>query len=131
MSLENMGTAGAYNPQTNDVLLRHLIMQYYTDTVETGSNLKMWINSPKVTRHGIIDRKGIPYRVAFMRLFSMTKYIRGVTDSPMVQEIEQWINRQYDDRMNEEQKVAYFTKGLNLSDQWAKVLFEQSIINFS
>jgi len=126
-----MSVDGSYNPQTNDVLLRHLIMQYYTDTVEHGSNLKMWMNSPKTTRHGIIDRKGIPYRISFMRLYSMTKYIRGVNDKELVDRINAWMEREFNEKMNEKQKEDYFKQGLRLSDAWSKVLFEQSIINFS
>lgn len=130
MPLDNP-TAGQYTPTTNDVLLRHLIMQYYTDTIEYGVTLRVWMNSSKATRHGIIDRKGIPYRIGFLRLFSMTRYIKSVSDAPIAKEIEGWMNMEYKADWNEKQKEHYFKIGLRLSDRWTKLLIEQSIINFS
>lgn len=130
MPLDNP-TAGQYTPTTNDVLLRHLIMQYYTDTIEYGVTLRVWMNSPKVTRHGIIDRKGVPYRIGFLRLFSMTRYIKSVSKAKLADEIEKWMNTEYSSSMTEEQKIRYFKWGLQLSDRWTKLLIEQSIINFS
>lgn len=120
-----------YIPPNNDILMRHLIMQYYTDTVEFGGTLRIWMNSPKRTKHGNFDTKAQPYRVGFLRLFSMTKYIRSVAEAKLVTEIENWFNSPYNDTMNERQKELYFLKGLSLSDRWIKLLIQQNIIAFN
>lgn len=114
-------------PQANDLVLRHVVMTEYYDALDSGSALETWYKSPKHTRRGNISRRQKEFRMAFLKLVSLTRYISQMSGmESKAEEIDRWANTYTAETAEKE----YYLQGVRLFKEWAKALFEQKIVEF-
>lgn len=114
-------------PQANDLVLRHVVMSEFYDTLECSAALEVWYNSPATARRGNITRKQKDFRVSFLKLVSLTRHIShmaGMSDTANL--IDKWAVK-YSPNVAEKE---YYLEGVRLFKAWYKALYEQKIVEF-
>lgn len=114
-------------PQANDLVLRHVVMTEYYEALSASSALEIWYRSPSYSRRGNITRSQREFRLAFLKLISLTRYISQMSGmEEKAEEIDAWANKYGRDTPD----ADYYLTGVKHFKDWAKALFEQKIVEF-
>lgn len=114
-------------PQANDLMLRHVIMSEYYDTLECSAALEIWYNSPQAARRGNITRKQKEFRTSFLKLVGLTRHISQMAG---MEETAKTIDKWYVGFSEDIDEKKYFLSGVKLFKAWYKALFEQKIVEY-
>lgn len=115
---------------TNDIIFRRLIMNYYHTAMNYSVETQIFLTTPKKNRRGRIDTRGYLFRSAFAKLYKFTQNVKGISQyADTAKKISEWLDTTPDFK-TEEETTQYYLKGINLLDEWAKILIEGSIIEF-
>lgn len=122
-----MADAFSTTPQSNDLLLRHVVLNEYYDTLESSSTIEIWYNSPNTARRGNITRAQKDFRTSFVKLVSLTRYISQMSGmKKTAEQIDKWVVSYHPGIAEAE----YYNTGIGLFKTWQKSLFEQKIVEF-